>query len=215
MKKTIKNYCLNATESKLAELYELARRYAAVKNDIFLQYGSLNGLQYLGYPREVRDEWVRTKYAAKFGLQARQWKTAFDEAFANIKTKWSQVEGTIRTGLYKNKSFTKEEKHYAFYLLNAPALLYKAITFETFELPSKFEGLTLDTLKVHKYLKSRLRHHFGNKPFQHQATSFVLDAEMYDLANDEKGRLWLGLAGLTTYKRLHLLLTSDVAPEKG
>ena len=153
MKKTLKNYCLNATKSKLAELYELAERYAAVKNAIFTSYGSLKGLQYLVYPHEVRDEWVATKYAAKFGLQARQWKTAFDEAFANIKAKWSQAEGNIRKSLYNNRSFTKAEKHYAFYLLKAPALLYKAITFETFELPAKFEGLTLDRLKVHNILK--------------------------------------------------------------
>ena len=215
MKKTLKNYCFNATKSKLAELYELAERYATVKNEVFSKYSSIKGLQYLNYPHEVRDEWVQTKYAAKFGLQARQWKTALDEAFANIKTKWSQVEETIRTSLYKNKSFTKEEKHYTFYLLKAPALLYKAITSKAFKLPAKFEGLALDRLKIHKYLKSRLRNQFGKKSFQHQATSFVLDAAMYDLAKDEKGRLLLGLAGLTPYARLHLLLTSAVAPEKG
>jgi transposase len=215
LKKTIKNYCLNATKSKVAELYELAQRYATVKNDIFLQYGSLKGLQYLNYPRKVRDEWVATKYATKFGLQARQWKTAFDEAFANIKTKWSQVEGTTRKSLYNNKSFTEEEKHYAFYLLKAPALLYKAITFETFKLPVQFEGLAIATLKVHKYLKSRLRNHFGKKPLQQRTTYFVMDSMMYDLAKDGKGRLWVGIMGLKPRARIRLLLTSNVAPEKG
>jgi len=38
---------------------------------------------------------------------------------------------------------------------------------------------------------------------------------MYDLAKDEKGRLWLGIMGLKPRERIHLLLTSDVAPEKG
>jgi transposase len=215
LEKTIKNYCLNATKSKLTELYELANRYAAVKNEVFSRYGSIAGLQYLNYPRKVRDEWAATKYATKFGLQARQWKTAFDEAFANIKAKWSQIEGTTRKSLYKNKNFTETEKHYAFYLLKAPTLLYKAITFGTFKLPAKFAGLTLDTLKVHKYLKSRLRNYFGNKPLQHQRTSFVLDAGMYDLAKDKKGRLWIGIMGLKLRARIHLQLTSKVAPEKG
>ncbi|MBI5756614.1 MAG: hypothetical protein HZA12_06775, partial [Nitrospirae bacterium] len=86
MKRTIKNYCFNATQSKLGELYEIAKKYVSIKNEVFQGYGSLSGLQYLSYPRQIRDEWVKTRYADKFNMQARYWKQAFDEAFSNIKS---------------------------------------------------------------------------------------------------------------------------------
>ena len=215
MKKTIKNYCLNATESKLTELYEIAQRYAKVKNEVFMRYGSVDGLQYLSYPREIRDEWVKTGHGNKFGLQARQWKMAFDEAFANITSKWANVANDVRISLSRNKSFTNNEKHYAYYLLKSPSLLYKTITFKTFKLPSQFAELDIDILKVHKYLKSRLRKHFGEKPHQHKTNSFAIDSNMYDLYKDAKGRLWIGITGLEPRKRIHLLLRSTVEPKKG
>lgn len=89
MKKTIKNYCLNATQRKLSELYKIASRYVSVKNEVFYKYGSIAGIQYLSYPRKVRDQWVEDGTGVRFGLQARQWKQAIDEAFSNIMSNWS------------------------------------------------------------------------------------------------------------------------------
>jgi len=215
LKKTIKNYCLNATESKLNELYEIAKRYASVKNKVFMRYGSIEGLQYLDYPRSIRDEWIKTKYADKFELQARQWKMALDEAFANIKSKWSNTINDVKANLFRNKSFTNDEKHYAYYLLKSYSLLYEATTFKSFAEPARFKNLAIDTAKVHRYLKSRLRKHFGKKPYQYKTNSFAIDSEMYDSYKDTKGRLWIGIMGLEPRKRIHLLLRSDVSPNTG
>jgi hypothetical protein len=213
VKRTIKNYCFNPTQSKLNELYEIGYRYAQVKNDVFHRYGSISGLQHLSYPRHVRDEWIKTGYTEKFGLQARYWKLAFDEAFANIKSNWSNAINKAKKNLSKNDNFTKEQKHYAFYLFKAKDLLYKMVKLKDFVLPSKFHGSETQTDKIHKYLKNRLRKHIGTKPYQKTTTSFQLDQQMYDTYRDTHGRLWLGIMGLTPRKRIRLCMTSSVEPK--
>lgn len=212
MKKTIKNYCFNPTQSKLNQLYEIASRYKFIKNDIFGKYGSINGLGHISYPRKIRDEWIKTHYADKFGLQARAWKQAFDEAFANIKSNWSNTITKVKQNLYKNPNFNLEEKHYAFYILRATDLLHKAITFTEFDLPKKFSKLNIRRDKVHKYLKSRLRKHLGKKPYQNKNRSFQIDENMYDCYKDRKDRLWLGIMGLVPRKRIKLQMTSSIEP---
>ncbi len=208
MKKTIKNYCLTATQNKINELYEIAARYAAVKNEVFHRYSSITGIQYISYPRKIRDEWVRSKYANRFRLQARYWKQSLDEAFSNIRSKWSNTFRKVRSALYKNQRFNKEERHYAFYLFKKIDLLYQVLTYTEFDIPEKFKNSQIDRQKVHKYLKSRLRNYFGKKPKQGKKTSFMIDTAMYDVKTDQKGRLWLAIAGLTPRKRIRLLLTS-------
>src|SRR5208337_1075501 len=138
MIKTLKHHCLKPTRSKLHELGDIGKRYASVKNHVFQKYGSVSGLRYLSYPRQIRDKWVETGYGDRFGLQARYWKQAFEEAFSNIRSNWSNAITKVKENLFRNSSFTDEEKHYAFYLLKATDLLHKALSSEEFELPGKF-----------------------------------------------------------------------------
>ena len=127
MKKTDKNYCLTATKKKVEELNEIAAKYSNVKNHIFDKYGSIQGIQYLKYPRKIRDEWVKTKYVDKFGLQARYWKIAFEEAWSNIKTNWSNCFKEVRKAITKNESLTEDEKKSCYSLLRSPDDLYNVI----------------------------------------------------------------------------------------
>ncbi|MFW0860115.1 MAG: hypothetical protein AAGB97_08185, partial [Dehalococcoidia bacterium] len=199
---------INATQNKLGEIYEIAKRVSAVRNDVWQRYGSLSSLPKLQYPRGVRDEWIKTGYDDRFGLPARQWKMAFDESFATIKSLWSNAKGKVRKSLHNTQVLTAQEKHYAFYLLKSNQLLYRALTNQGFDIPAKFEGLDIYREKVHKYLASRLRKHKGAKPVQKRPNTFSLDAQMYDLKEDDQGRLWLGIMSLTPRERIHLLLTS-------
>lgn len=209
MKKTIENYCLNATNRKLNELYEIAKRYGNVKNEVFRLYGSLEGLKYLRYPRACRDKWIEEKYAAKFNLQARLWKCAFEEAFANIKTNYQQAFIKVRQLLYHNSNFSEDEKHYCFYLLRAPDLLYLALKPKPVNLPEIFREKNIDPLKCHRYLKRQIRKHRAKKPIQKRRRSFTLDSCMYNYFLDPKGQSWLAVMGLKPGKRIRLRLTSD------
>lgn len=215
IKKTFINYSFNPTQSKLDQLNEIAKRYAKVKSEIFKTYSSIKGLEFLDYPRALRDEWIKTKYADKFNLPSRLWKLAFDEAFKDIKSKWSNTIHKIKLSIYKNQNFSDEEKHYAFYLLKSYNLLYMAITFKRFDLPDKFKNSNIDALKIHKYLKNRLRKHYGKKPKQKNTNFFSLDSGTYDIKLDSKNRLWLGITSLTPRKRIHILLSSNIPPNAG
>jgi len=209
MKKTVKNYCLNATDRKLSELYKIAEKYGDVKNEVFRLYGSIEGLKYLRYPRAARDKWVKERYADRFNLQARLWKCAFEEAFANIKTNWEQANLLVRKLLYSNSNFSEDEKHYCFYLLKSPNLLYQALRLRPFNLPDAFKEKDINITRCHRYLKRQIRKHQGKRPSQRKKRSFTLDSCMYNYFLDPKGRLWLAVMGINRGKRIKLRLTSD------
>jgi hypothetical protein len=167
----------------------------------------------LNYPREIRDEWVSDPngncFVKQFGLQARQWKMAFDEAFSNIKTNWSLCFNEVRKAINRNENLTKDEKEYCYYLLKSTPLLYKAITFQDFERPKKIVKLVVRTDKVHRWLKRTIRKYQNNKPVDKKRRTFTLDPNMYDYYEDKNGMLWLGIMSLTPRKRIHIPLTSN------
>lgn len=201
---------VDPTQKKLDELYEIARRYADVRNEMWRLFGSVSSLVKLNYPRGVRDEWVETGYGSQFELQARQWKIALDEAFSTMRSLWSNAKAKVKKNLACHEDFSEEEKHYGLYLLKVDELLYKVLRGERFDLPEKFKDKGIDRAKVHKYISSRLRKYKGRKPKQKRARTISLDENMYDLYNDERGRVWLGVMSLTPRKRIHLLLSSSV-----
>lgn len=210
MKKTIKNYCLNATKRKLNQLYKIAQEYGNVKNEVFRLYGSIEGLKYLKYSRAARDRWVKTKYADRFNLQARLWKCAFEEAFANVKTNWKRAFLKVRQLLYNNSNFSEDEKYYCFYLLRATDLLYQVLKLEPFCLPHAFKEKDIDITRCRRYLKRQIRRHQGKRPMQKKKRSFTLDSCMYSyFSRLPKGQLWLAVMGIKPGKRIKLRLTSD------
>ncbi len=208
MKKTLIYHCHNATAAKLDELYEVSRRYGTVQADIYNRYGGMKALPVLRYPREVRDEWVKSGYAEKYGLQARQWKQAIDEAFAMLKSLWGNAARCVRILAMRSERFTKDEKHYICYLLKAQELLYKVLNNMEFDIPERFKEIEVRRGICHRWLHRQLRKHRGAAPKRHKNRSFACDANMYDVHTDERGRMWLGVMGLNRGKRIHLLLTS-------
>jgi transposase len=200
---------VNPTQKKLDQLYKIARRYADVRNEVWRRYGSVSSLRKIDHPREVRDEWIETGKGSQFGLQARGWKMALDEAFGILRSLWSNAKTKVRQRLARRKDFSDPEKHYGFYLLKVDELLHKVLVGEKFDLPEKFRDKGIDRAKVHKYISSRLRKYKGRKPIQKRARAFSLDENMYDLYEDEEGRLWLGVMSLTPRERTHLLLSSQ------
>lgn len=60
---------VNPTKRKLDELYEIARRSAWVRNQIWRTY--VQGLPKLNDPRAVRDQWIQNGQGLITRLQAR------------------------------------------------------------------------------------------------------------------------------------------------
>ena len=96
MKKTIKLYSVKVDKEIIEELTLIAYRYSKVKNYIYQNYGSINGLIYVDKPNNLRYEWVKSGFANQWKLSARYWKMALSEAFSNIKTTLSQTKNKIK-----------------------------------------------------------------------------------------------------------------------
>ncbi|GEM_PF-687722 len=205
MKQTVKNYSKGISLVDLDELSEIARRYSYVKNEVFDRYGSIAGLHYLSYPRQIRDEWVKAGCADKFGLQARYWKQAFDEAWANIKTNWSLCFRKVRRSIHQSENLTQDEKKYCYYLLKSPSFLYKVITNQSFEKPPAIADLEISP-RVNKWLKSKIRKYQNKKPHDKKMRSFVVDSAMYSYSGE--GRL--EIMSLVPHKRISLKLSSRI-----
>lgn len=202
MKQTIKSYSKILSDSDFNQLTNIAKYYTKVKNEIFNQYGSVQGLQYINYPRQIRDKWVKTGYAIKFNLPARYWKQAFDEAWSNIKSNWQLCFNEVKKAIYRNKYLTKDEKKYCYYMLKAPELLYKIITNKLFVLPDKLKCLDIEPT-INKWLKSKIRKYQNKKPYCKSANNFMLDTSMYNYSNNI-----LYIMNLEPRKRIAVELTN-------
>lgn len=201
MKKTTKQYSYYLSKEAFSELKTIARRYGKVKNYVFSRYGSINGLQYLKYPRTVRDEWTKTEFAKQWGLSARYWKLALEEAFGNIKTNWSQTKQSVRDNIRK-RGLSKEEAHYVNYAIKANDVLHKILTYQDYEIDDKFECVNQDYLnKIIRRLVRKYHHHSISKKYR----SFMVDNYMYNYTN---GRI--DITSLTPRKRLKIGLTDGI-----
>jgi transposase len=201
---------VNPTEKKISELYEIAQRSADVRNEIWHQYGSVAGLSKIDYPRQVRDQWVKQGNGKKYQLQARQWKIALESAFGTVKSLWSNAKGKVKQNISNHKDITKEERHYCFYILKDNDCVYKVLKYIDSESIINLKGKHIRTGKIHNYLRRQLRKYKGAKPRQRRKGTLELDENMYDLYEDKKGRIWLGVMSLKARKRIHLLLSSAV-----
>ena len=215
LKRAIIHYSFVYTESKKKKLLAVARLYGKVKDYIFNKYGGLEGLLYLNYPRRLRDEWVDSGFGDQFGLQARQWKQALEEALGTLGSLWEGTFTKIRSKASRNKKFSDFERHYINYILKSYNLVYKICKDQKIDIKFDFEDSEnpINRDKCHRWLHSQLRKVRGRKP-KNKSSSFFVDSSMYDLNKDKKGRTWIGIMTLNSGKRIHLLLTDDKITSK-
>ncbi len=139
-----------------------------------------------------------------FGLQARQWKLALDEAISNIKSNWSNTKNKIKIAIARNINLSDAERHYLNYILKADNLLYSILTRKEF---IETEGLLKIDVKserklyLYNLLRRYVRRYKGKISHTKKATNFQIDADMYNYIY--KGNsLYIEIAGLKPRKRL-------------
>lgn len=201
MKKTIKQYSKNLDKQTFMELKTVAYRYGKVKNYIFSRYGSINGLQYLRYPREIRDEFVKTGFAKQWKLTARYWKLAFEEAFANIKTNWEQTKQSVKSDIAK-RGLSDKERYYTNYILKANDILHKILTYKQYEINDKFNDLNQE--KLNKLIRRFVRK-YHHKSLSKKFRTFTIDADMYSY-----GEGFIEITSLKPRQRLKIELTDNI-----
>lgn len=218
MQQTIKQKSLPLNEAKWADLVATAEAYARQKGAFLAEYEHIKYLHYLGEKRKLRDMLVSAGFVSPFGLQARQWKLALDDALFTLERQWEAAIVEVKEHLHRHEGLTDEEKHYAFWLL------YKHENYgrDWERLAAIFTGedvinaeINLDTegrAKVRKYLKRTFRRVLGRKPHVKKARSFALDQQMYRVFATGKRR-YIAVATLTPGKRVIIPLAGRHAME--
>lgn len=204
--KCVKQHSFIIDSETAGELREIAKRYGSVKNYVYSRFSGINNLNILSsHKKQIRDPWVKNKFAGQWELPARYWKTALDEAVSNIKTEWSNIKLRIKRSVYQNENLTEDEKHFILYVLKADKILYAALNREPFYKPQKLKEKEIREKYILNLIRRYIRKHKGSVPYTENNKSFMLDSSMYSYEFKD-GVLYLNIMGLKRSKRLKIKL---------
>jgi len=167
--------------NNIDEIRDIAKAYTTVKNYVYSRYSGINSLLLIkGYKKNIRDEWMKSNFAAQWKLPARYWKMALDEAISNIKTEWSNTKNRVKIAVINNENLTESERGFILYILKADSILYSILHREGFKIPEKLKGLTIRMQYICKLVRRYIRKYKGSVPYSHKKTSFMIDRDMYE-----------------------------------
>ncbi len=218
MQQTVRQKSLPLNSEKWARITETAGAYARQKDAFLVEYGHIKYLHYLSEKRKLRDELVSAGFTSPFGLQARQWKLALDDALFTLERQFEAAVVEVKECLYRHEGLTDEEKHYASWLLYK----HKKHGRDWKRIQAIFTGkdivseeINLDAegrAKVRKYLKRVFRRVLGKKPRVKKARSFTVDQQMYRVFA-VGSRQYIAVATLTPGERVIIPLAGVHAIE--
>lgn len=212
MRQTIKQKSLPLNRDKWTKIAQTAEAYASQKDAFLVKYGHVKYLHYLSAKRRLRDELVAAGFTSSFGLQARQWKLALDDALFTLERQWEAAVVEVKERLYRHEGLSDEEKHYAFWLLYRDEKRgrdWKRLQaiFTDEEMINKEVKLGAEgRARVRKYLQRAFRRILGKRPRVKKARSFVVDQQMYRVFTAGK-RQYIAVATLTPGERVVIPLT--------
>lgn len=177
--KNIKQYSYKLDDQTINELLFIGSQYRNVKNYVYSRYSGINSIPLLNKDREIRDEWVKTKFAEQWKLPARYWKLALSEAMSNIKTEWSNIKRRIKQQVKENENLKDEDRHYINYILKFNDLYYKVLIHSEFQIPKIFENKKLSIRYLNNLIRRYTRRYKGKIPYSYKNTTFSIDNGLY------------------------------------
>ena len=144
--RTIKRVSRALNAAKLETLQDLSRSYALEKQSWLEKFQHREYRAFIAQPRKVRDIFVKAKYSSIYGLQARMWKLALNDAAETMDKYYQSLFEKIRPMIYRNKKLRAEEKHYCFWLMTD----YQRLNCILDGRPLEFNGLHL-TSRLHAH----------------------------------------------------------------
>jgi putative transposase len=200
--RTIKRHTLSLNLGKEKSLQELCQAYTREKR-FWLNH--LKGWRFqglLGSARTIRDEFIELEYASLYGLQARHWKLALQDAVEIWDKYWQAIFVLIRPRI--QEYFKDEtERHYAFWLLKSYVQFAELMQGKT-PLPYfVIEKSRRD--RVAAYVQRIIKRVRGKSPSIKKARTIKFDADCYTVI-EHQGRQYLKLMSLERGKRIILPL---------
>ncbi|CAB3390223.1 transposase [Kyrpidia spormannii] len=212
MRQTIRQKSLPLNREKWRQIVEVAEAYSRQKDAFLVEYTQVRSLKDLGYKRRIRDERVAAGFVSPFGLQARQWKLALEDALWTLERQWEAAIAEVRDRLHRNEGLTPKERDYAFWLLDKfgdrPRDWRKieAVFWDEDLAGKKTELEPAGRKKVRHGLKRLFRRVLGKRPRIKKARSFVVDQQMYRVFM-VGNRQYVAVMGLSPGKRIVIPLS--------
>ena len=101
--RTVKYRALTLNRRKKTALKALCKAYACEKRYWLDLLRSWDYQALFGSHRQIRDEFVKRKYHSRYGLQARQWKLALQDAVETWDKYWQSLFVMARTKISRHK----------------------------------------------------------------------------------------------------------------
>ncbi len=115
--RTIKRFSLKLNDIKHKTLESLALSYALEKQYWLEKFQLKEYRNFIAQPRKIRDLVVKDGYTSSYGLQARMWKLALNDAAETMDKYYKALFEKIRPAIYQNNKLTDLERHYCFWLM--------------------------------------------------------------------------------------------------
>src|SRR5580704_856800 len=201
--RTVKRQILQPNTKKRVVLNEMCQAYAHEKQYWLhrLQAWDLQAL--LGRSRTIRDRTIQQEYKSFYGLQARHWKLALEDAAETWDKYWQAIFVKVRSKIARRKDLSETEQHYAYWLLKSyPSF---AILMQGKCPDSPFPIDTSAKRRMTGYVRRIIRKCKGKPPTVKKCRSVRFDANCYEIF-EEKGRQYIKLMTLVPGKRVCLPL---------
>jgi putative transposase len=192
---------------KKETLSNLCQAFGKEKRAWLNKFLSWKMLTLLDNPRAIRDEAVKNQYRSSFGLQARHWKLAFEDAAGIWDKYWQALFVQVRQKI-NCKDFSEEEKHYGRWLLKG----YKqfAALMEGHRPEPPFEIAPGSAKQVRAFVKKAIKKIRKKSPSVKKMRRVCFDANCYEVF-EHNGNQYLKLMTLERGKRLILPLLGKTA----
>lgn len=203
--RTIKRTSVDLNKNKQDKLSTIAIAYSKEKQYWLNFFQKKENLMFIKQPRKIRDQYVQSKYKSPYGLQARMWKLALEDASDLMDKYWQSIFVEIKRNIYQNKNFSDLQRHCAYWLLKLPNGLDIILNNKTIE----FKSLTQAEIKVViKYLNKQITKKQKSNPKIKLHRSFNLDANCYSIFT-HNGKQYISIMTLTPGKRLVIPLLGN------
>jgi len=200
MIRTVKTPTLSLSSGKANTIQNLARAYFREKS-YWLEHIPLDQLSQARY--YIDRVILPTGYKSSYGLQARMWKLALQDAANMLDVYYKAYFVRLRRLIHRNKNLNKEQKHYANWILSRYDVLSKVLEFRSPK--PEFEILYRERLYAARYLR-RIFVRYKPKDIEPRLVrSFTLDQGCYSTFKC-KGHDYIGIMTLIPYRRLVLPL---------
>jgi putative transposase len=206
--RTVKRTARPLNVQKQKSLKDLCQAYTQEKKFWLRYFQSFKSQTYLARPRSLRDELIKQNYHSPYGLQARHWKLALEEAAETWDKYWQATFVKVRSKISHQKKFSELERHYAYWLIKGysqfTSMMQGRCPNPSFSIEASLQKRTAT------WVRGVVKKCRGKAPSIKKARTVRFDANCYD-SFEHKGGQYIKLMSLISGKRIVVPLSGKTA----